>query len=54
LKDEGNSFLKNNNFEKAIEYYTKAIETASSEGSRVPKNKIAIYFANRSFANIKL
>ncbi len=54
LKDEGNGELKNNRFEKAVEFYTKAIETAQAEGSRVPKSKLAIYYANRAFAHIKL
>lgn len=53
-KEEGNNYLKDNHFEKAVESYTKAIETAQAEGSRVPKNKLSIYYANRSFAQIKL
>ena len=53
-KEEGNAHLKANQFEKAVDLYTKAIETATAEGSRVPVNKIAIYYANRSFAHIKL
>lgn len=53
-KEDGNNELKNNQFEKAVECYTKAIELAQAEGSRVPKSKLAIYYANRSFAHIKL
>jgi tetratricopeptide (TPR) repeat protein len=53
-KEAGNNELKNNQFEKAVDCYTKAIELALSEGSRVPKTKLAIYYANRSFAHIKL
>jgi Flp pilus assembly protein TadD len=53
-KEQGNAELKNNQFEKAVECYSKAIELAVSEGSRVPKSKLAVYYANRSFANIKL
>jgi hypothetical protein len=30
FKEEGNNYLKNNDFEKAVEFYTKAIETAQS------------------------
>lgn len=30
FKEDGNNELKNNNFEKAVEFYTKAIETATS------------------------
>ena len=53
-KDEGNKELKNYNYDQAIENYTKAIDHARKEGSRVPKNKMSIYFANRAFAQIKL
>ena len=53
-KEEGNACLKANQFEKSVDCYTKAIEVATAEGSRVPKNKIAIYYANRAFANTKL
>ena len=54
FKDEGNKELKNSNFDKAVEQYTKAIDLAKKEDSRVPKNKVAIYYANRAFAQIKL
>ena len=37
-----------------MDCYTKAIELASNEASRVPKSKMAVYYANRSFAHIKL
>lgn len=46
--------LKNNHFDRAVECYSKAIELALAEGSRVPKNKLAVYYANRAFAQIKL
>lgn len=52
FKEDGNTYLKNNEFEKSIESYSKAIEH-SGRGT-VPNNKIAIYYANRAFAQIKL
>jgi hypothetical protein len=44
--------LKSNEFEKAIESYSKAIE--HSGRNAVANNKISIYYANRAFAQIKL
>ncbi|GMG22315.1 unnamed protein product [Ambrosiozyma monospora] len=44
LKVKGNEQLKLNNFEKAIDFYTKAIEIQPN----------AIYYSNRAQANIKL
>ncbi len=52
FKEDGNTHLKNNEFEQAIDSYTKAIEHSGREA--VPNNKIAIYHANRAFAQIKL
>lgn len=43
-KNKGNQELKLNNYEKAIEYYTKAIEI----------NPTSIYYSNRAQAQIKL
>lgn len=49
LKNKGNNFFQNNNFEKSIEFYTKAIERI---GTYHPK--CSVYLCNRSLANIKL
>lgn len=54
FKEDGNTSLKANDYDKAVENYTKAIDIALGEGSRVPKNKLSVYYANRAFANIKL
>lgn len=54
FKEEGNTSLKANDFDKAVEFYTKAIDVALGEGSRVPQSKLSVYYANRAFANIKL
>ncbi|KAJ0173510.1 hypothetical protein K1T71_010659 [Dendrolimus kikuchii] len=45
LKNEANEFFKKQSYNNAIELYTKAIE-------KNPKN--AVYFANRSIANLRL
>ena len=37
-----------------MDCYSKAIELATNEASRVPKTKLAVYYANRAFAHIKL
>ena len=49
LKEEGNNCLKNNLLEKAIKFYTQAIEKIGAG-----HKKAAIYFCNRAFAQIKL
>lgn len=54
FKEQGNTSLKDNHFDAAVEAYTKAIDTALTQGNTFPNNKIAIYYANRAFANIKL
>ena len=51
-KDEGNKLLKEYHFDNAIESYTTAIEKGK-EAVEFPSQKLAIYFANRSFAHIK-
>ncbi|KAM3960527.1 protein phosphatase D3 [Aphomia sociella] len=45
LKNEANEFFKKQNYNSAIELYTKAIEKNS---------KNAVFFANRSIANLRL
>ncbi|XP_014359983.1 serine/threonine-protein phosphatase 5 [Papilio machaon] len=45
LKNEANEFFKKQNYDAAIELYTKAIE-------KNPNN--AVFFANRSIANLRL
>lgn len=52
FKEEGNLHLKNNEFQKAVESYSKAIQ----HGARgvAPNNKLAIYHANRAYVHIKL
>ncbi|XP_015119779.1 serine/threonine-protein phosphatase 5 [Diachasma alloeum] len=44
FKEVANDFFKNQNYEKAIEFYTKAIESNPN---------VATYYANRSFAYLK-
>lgn len=44
LKDEGNASLKNQKYQEAIDFYTKAIELDSTN---------AIFYSNRAQANIK-
>lgn len=45
IKSKANEYFKNQNYEKAIEMYTKAINL---------DEKNAIYYANRSLANLRL
>ncbi|CCF56957.1 hypothetical protein KAFR_0B06610 [Kazachstania africana CBS 2517] len=44
-KDEGNKFLKQQDFQRANELYTKAIETDPTQ---------SIFYSNRALANLKL
>jgi len=48
-KSKGNEFLKDSKFEQALEYYTKAIETGIKDNK-----KMAVYYSNRAYTNIKL
>ncbi|XP_052744035.1 serine/threonine-protein phosphatase 5 [Bicyclus anynana] len=45
LKNEANEYFKKQNYDRAIEFYSKAIE-------KNPRN--AVYYANRSIANLRL
>jgi serine/threonine-protein phosphatase 5 len=48
-KNKGNDYLKKNQLDLAIQEYTKALEL------NVPdKRKLAIYYANRAYANLKM
>lgn len=49
LKEQGNKYFIDNHHEKAVEFYTKAIEKVGAG-----HKKAAIYFCNRSFSQIKL
>jgi serine/threonine-protein phosphatase 5 len=49
FKNKGNEYFKESKFSEALEEYTKAIELNVEEAK-----KAAIYYANRSFAQIKL
>ena len=51
-KEEGNTHLKAHHFEKAIDSYTEAIVHAE-KSEDFPANKLAIYYANRAFSQIK-
>lgn len=52
LKEEGNNLLKESKIESAIDVYTKAIDTATSQ-DKFPSDKIAIYYSNRAFCHLK-
>ncbi|CCD23612.1 protein serine/threonine phosphatase NDAI_0B05790 [Naumovozyma dairenensis CBS 421] len=45
LKNEGNKYIKEKKYTKAVEYYTKAIELDSTQ---------SIFFSNRALAQLKL
>lgn len=45
FKDEGNTFIKEKDYHKAVELYTKAIELDAT---------VSIFFSNRAFARLKL
>ena len=45
FKDEGNVYVKKQDFAQAVEFYSKAIELDST---------VSIYFSNRAFAELKL
>lgn len=45
FKDEGNAFVKKQDFAKAVEMYSKAIELDS---------KVSIFYSNRAFAELKM
>lgn len=49
FKAKGNDYLKKNQLDLAVEAYTKAIEFNIPD-----KRKLAIYYANRSHANLKM
>lgn len=51
-KEEGNNFLKDSKIEEAIESYTKAIESGSN-AAEFPTDKLAIYYSNRAFCQLK-
>lgn len=52
LKEEGNNFLKESKIEEAIASYTKAID-AGLAGKEFPAEKLAIYYSNRAFCQLK-
>jgi serine/threonine-protein phosphatase 5 len=49
LKNQANAFFLEGHMEKAVEYYTKAIELVNASDKAA-----AVYFSNRAFAQIKL
>jgi serine/threonine-protein phosphatase 5 len=49
FKNKGNEYLKKNQLDLAIEQYTKAIDLNLNDG-----RKVAIYYSNRAFANLKM
>lgn len=53
LKEEANIFFKKNQYDKAIQYYTSAIDTYPDPRDENDSPCPAAFFSNRSFAYLK-
>lgn len=52
FKEQGNSFLKESKIEEAVSAYTQAIDAGLAR-KEFPADKLAIYYANRAFCQLK-
>ncbi|XP_065053544.1 protein unc-45 homolog B-like [Rhopilema esculentum] len=53
LKEQGNTHFKVGEYEKATEFYSKAIEACENSGVSQMKNDLAVLYKNRSACHLK-